>query len=60
MTPDADFHFCFTLDTEPDDLWSDRYPLTYEHYRRSPEFHRQPLKAGARPTFLTTSEAVEA
>jgi hypothetical protein len=54
------YRFCFTLDTEPDDLWSDRRPLTFEHCKRLPEFHRQLLEAGARPTYLTTSEVVEA
>ena len=33
-----DFRFCFTLDTEPDDLWANRPVLSFEHFRR-----REPL-----------------
>ncbi len=52
--------FCFTLDTEPDDLWPNRPNLTFEHFRSLPDFHRDLVEAGARPTYLTTSEVVEA
>jgi hypothetical protein len=53
--------FCFTLDTEPDDLWDQQGPCTFEHFKRKvlPEFHRLLISAGARPTYLTTSEVVE-
>jgi hypothetical protein len=50
------FQFCFTLDTEPDDLWADRPTLTFEHFHRLYEFHRRLRAAGARPVYLTTSE----
>jgi hypothetical protein len=52
--------FCFTLDTEPDDLWARRSSLTFEHFSALPHFHRRMVQAGARPTYLTTSEVVEA
>ena len=51
--------FCFTLDTEPDDLWDQQGPPTFEHFKALPEFHRLLTSAGARPTYLTTSEVVE-
>ena len=34
--------------------------LTFEHFDALPHFHRRMLQAGARPTYLTTSEVVEA
>lgn len=54
-----DFLFCFTLDTEPDNLWGASGPNTFEHFDLLPEFHRQLVDAGARPTYLTTSEVAE-
>lgn len=53
------FSFCFTLDTEPDDLWANRPDLTFEHFKRLAAFHRRIVNAGARPTYLTTSEVAE-
>ena len=51
--------FCFTLDTEPDDLWANRPDLGFEHFPHLPAFHRDMVDAGARPTYLTTSEVVQ-
>jgi hypothetical protein len=51
--------FCFTLDTEPDDLWADRPTLTFDHFERLAGFHRELTERGARPTYLTTSEVAE-
>jgi hypothetical protein len=51
--------FCFTLDTEPDDLWADAAVPTFEHFRLLLQFHRKLVDAGARLTYLTTSEVVE-
>ena len=53
------FSFCFTLDTEPDDLWANRPNLSFEHFKRLTAFHRRIVDAGARPTYLTTSEVAE-
>jgi hypothetical protein len=54
------FRFCFTLDTEPDNLWKLASRYTLEHFAFLPDFHKRLLDAGARPTYLTTSEVVEA
>lgn len=51
--------FCFTIDTEPDNLWANAPTITFEHFRRLPEFHARICTAGARPTYLTTSEVAE-
>lgn len=51
--------FCFTLDTEPDDLWRQRGTPTLEHFIHLRAFHDLLTAAGARPTYLTTSEVVE-
>lgn len=51
--------FCFTLDTEPDDLWDRRGEPTLQHFSELPAFHDLLTSAGARPTYLTTSEVVE-
>lgn len=53
------FKFCFTLDTEPDNLWTDAPQLSFEHCRVLPDFHASLTEAGARPTYLTTSEVIE-
>lgn len=50
---------CFTLDTEPDDLWDQRGAPGFEHLPLLPEFHRALTAVGARPTYLTTSEVIE-
>lgn len=55
----AEFRFCFTFDTEPDDLWHYKPVPSFEHFPRLPDFHRRLCDAGARPTHLTTSEVVE-
>jgi len=55
-----EYRFCFTLDTEPDNLWAGAKKLGFEHFLRLPDFHRRLVDAGARPTYLTTSEVVEA
>lgn len=51
--------FCFTLDTEPDDLWANRPALHFDHFERLLSFHHELTERGARPTYLTTSEVVE-
>jgi hypothetical protein len=51
--------FCFTVDTEPDDLWNAGAGVSFEHFSRLAEFHRRITRVGARPTYLTTSEVVE-
>ena len=51
--------FCFTLDTEPDDLWANRPALGFTHFSRLLVFHRELAARGARPTYLTTSEVAE-
>jgi hypothetical protein len=50
---------CFTVDTEPDNLWGDSAAITFDHFSRLFEFHRALSNRGARPTYLTTSEVVE-
>ena len=59
MDSRPEFLFCFTADTEPDDLWANRPGLSFEHFSRLPEFHTRICSAGARPTYLTTSEVAE-
>jgi hypothetical protein len=59
MASPPEFLFCFTVDTEPDNLWGNRPVLSYEHFRQLPEFHQSLCRAGARPTYLTTSEVAE-
>ena len=51
--------FCFTLDTEPDNLWANLPTQSYEHFSRLYRFHCDLTARGARPTYLTTSEVVE-
>lgn len=51
--------FCFTLDTEPDDLWAARPTLSFSHFERLFDFHQELTDRGARPTYLTTSEIAE-
>ncbi len=51
--------FCFTLDTEPDDLWANQPTLSFAHFDRLAGFHRELTDRGARPTYLTTSEVAE-
>ena len=51
--------FCFTLDTEPDDLWQYRSENRFEHFSRLPRFHDLIAGRGARLTYLTTSEVAE-
>lgn len=54
------FRYCFTLDTEPDDMWGASHSTnTFSHVLRMPDFHRRICEAGARPTYLTTSEVAE-
>ncbi len=52
-------YFCFTLDTEPDDLWQPPGPLRFEHYRRLLGFHEELVDRGVRPVYFTTSEVAE-
>jgi hypothetical protein len=59
MSTSQEFLFCFTLDTEPDNLWANRPELSFEHFHRLKEFHEMICRAGARPTYLTTSEVAE-
>jgi hypothetical protein len=40
-------------------LWANKPTLAFEHFRSMPGFHRDLVDAGARPTYLTTSEVVE-
>jgi hypothetical protein len=51
--------FCFTLDTEPDDLWSSGSAPSFRHFEQLFGFHADLTSSGARPTYLTTSEVVE-
>jgi hypothetical protein len=51
--------FCFTLDTEPDNLWEDAPSLSFDHFGKLQDFHSRLVEAGARPTYLTTSEVAE-
>ena len=53
------FQFCFTLDTEPDNLWEYRSTCSFESFARLLSLHRRLTEAGARPTYLTTSEVAE-
>lgn len=53
------FRFCFTVDTEPDNLWENQATYSFDSFRRLPAFHRLLIEAGSRPTYLTTSEVVE-
>jgi hypothetical protein len=53
------FFFCFTLDTEPDNLWEPFTHASFEHFARLYDFHRALTERGARPVYLTTSEVVE-
>lgn len=53
------FHFCFTLDTEPDNLWEPFTGLRFEHFPRLFDFHRALAERGARPVYLATSEVAE-
>jgi hypothetical protein len=53
------FYFCFTLDTEPDNLWIDGPVPAFTHFERLFDFHRELTMSGARPTYLTTSEVAE-
>lgn len=55
----GEFRFCFTLDTEPDDLWNRESATQFKHFPGLPDFHRRIVAAGARPTYLTTSEVVD-
>jgi hypothetical protein len=55
----AGHRFCFTLDTEPDNLWANAPTLGFEHVSRLLDFHKDLVEAGARPTYLTTSEMAE-
>lgn len=59
LTSPAKFKFCFTLDTEPDDLWASKKFLSFDHFRLLPAFHASLVASGARPTYLTTSEVAE-
>ena len=56
---DSEYRFCFTLDTEPDDLWARRPALSFEHFNVLPGFHDLIVESGGRPTYLTTSEVAE-
>lgn len=53
------YGFCFTLDTEPDNLWQVGGPIEFQHVERLRGFHDALVESGARPTYLTTSEFAE-
>jgi hypothetical protein len=53
------FYFCFTLDTEPDNLWEPFSGLRFEHFVRLYDFHQVLTACGAKPVYLTTSEVAE-
>jgi hypothetical protein len=53
------FFFCFTLDTEPDNLWEPFTRASFEHFARLYDFHRALSERGAKPVYLTTSEVAE-
>jgi hypothetical protein len=57
--PGSKFYFCFTLDTEPDDLWEPFTGLRFEHFKRLFAFHQSLAERGARPVYLTTSEVAD-
>lgn len=41
------FFFCFTLDTEPDNLWEPFTGLGFAHFARLYDFHRALADRGA-------------
>lgn len=51
--------FCFTLDTEPDNVWVPCPQNSFEHFSDLRAFHEGLVSRGCRPTYLTTSEVVE-
>jgi hypothetical protein len=53
------FFFCFTLDTEPDNLWEPFSGLRFDHFARLLDFHRALQERGAKPVYLTTSEVAD-
>jgi hypothetical protein len=53
------FRYCFTIDTEPDNLWEFQPRCSFESFKKLSGFHSKLTAAGARPTYLTTSEVVE-
>jgi hypothetical protein len=55
----SSFRFCFTLDTEPDNLWKYKDECSFDSFRHLYGFHKKLVEIGARPTYLTTSEVVE-
>ena len=57
--PQKRFYFCFTLDTEPDDLWQRGNSGGFSHFEKLHEFHRELSVRGAEPVYLTTSEVAE-
>jgi hypothetical protein len=56
---ESPYRFCFTLDTEPDNLWASSPTNRFDHFPKLLDFHEELVKRGARPTYLTTSEVVE-
>ncbi len=59
VTKDTRPMFCFTLDTEPDNLWEVQDTLKFSHFEFLADFHSELTRRGARPTYLTTSEVAE-
>ena len=49
---DSEYRFCFTLDTEPDDLWARRPALSFEQFNVLPGFQDLIVESGGRPTYL--------
>jgi len=56
VNTDNEFKVCFTLDTEPDNLWNYGKNISFENLSATPQFHKRMLRAGAQLTYLTTSE----
>lgn len=52
-------HFCFTLDTEPDNLWEPFTKLEFDHFAHLYNFHTAMTNRGAKPVYLTTSEVAQ-
>jgi len=51
-----EFKVCFTLDTEPDNLWNYGANITFENLTKLPCFHKRMLETGAHLSYLPTSE----
>lgn len=55
----SEFKFCFTLDTEPDNLWRFDPNNQFDHLPALEKFHDRMSAVGSKQTYLTTSEIAE-